>query len=72
MKNTLIASAIAVAATLAAVSSASAVICPPGYKPVKIQGHWICQLDVQASNKLKAKTKPGLNANASTQLQSAN
>ncbi len=58
MKNTLIASAIAASATLAMVGSAAA--CSPGYKPVKIQGNWVCQLDASASNSLKARTKPEL------------
>ena len=32
--------------------------CPAGYKRVTIQGNSVCQLDVSASNKLKAATTP--------------
>lgn len=36
--------------------AAPAYACPHGYKRVWIQGNPVCQLDVSASNKLKAAT----------------
>lgn len=58
MNTKLLVSAIAAAASLAMISSASA--CAPGYKPVKVQGNWICRIDATSTNKIKAKTKPEL------------
>ncbi len=58
MKNKLLLSAIAAAASVAMIGSASA--CAPGYKSVKIDGNWVCRIDVTPNNKIKAKTKPGL------------
>lgn len=37
--------------------SGSAMACSNGYKKVKIDGNYVCALDVNASTKLKARTK---------------
>lgn len=57
MKKSLLTSAITAAATFAMIGVASAA-CSPGYKPVKIQGNWVCKLDASASNSFQAKSKP--------------
>lgn len=58
MKNSLIASAVAIAATVGLTSAASA--CPHGYKRVTIQGNSVCMLDVQPNNNLKAPGNRGI------------
>ncbi|MGB0085914.1 MAG: hypothetical protein WBP94_11145 [Rhodomicrobiaceae bacterium] len=77
MKNKLFAAAIATAATITMAGAASA--CPHGYKSVKIDGNWVCRLDVLPPNKLKAKPKPtppgersDLGQRLQLQLQEAN
>ena len=65
MKKTLIASAVAMTTTAALITSASA--CAPGYKPVKIQGNWVCMLDVSPTNQLKANVKPGIDPSIAKQ-----
>ncbi|MEZ5842592.1 MAG: hypothetical protein R3D27_02515 [Hyphomicrobiaceae bacterium] len=51
---------LAAAATMLALVAvtAPAAACPTGYKRVWIQNNPVCQLDVQASSKLKAATAP--------------
>ncbi len=56
MKTKIFAAAIAAAATLVMANSAFA--CSPGYKPVKIQGNWVCQLDASSSNTLTSQPQP--------------
>lgn len=57
MRNSLIIGMLATATMLAQYGTAQA--CPIGYKRVTIQGNSVCQLDVSASNSLKAPTKGG-------------
>lgn len=45
--------AILIAAATIATSHAAGG-CAQGYKPVRIDGNWVCQLDAQASTRLKA------------------
>ncbi len=56
--NKMLTAATLAAATMALTGAASA--CAPGYKPVKIQGNWVCQLDASASDRLKAPQNPTL------------
>jgi hypothetical protein len=59
----IIPAAILIAAATVATSHAAGG-CANGYKPVRIQGNWVCQIDAQASTKLKA---PGISPTAPKQ-----
>lgn len=61
MKNAIIASVVALTASALLTNSASAA-CKPGYKPVKIQGNWVCMLDHGGPTNLSANPRPGIDA----------